>query len=360
MKREYSRVPAADSLLLYLCLYLRYMNKFFVFITLSLSCLAGLHSHAQKLSSADRKLIIKKEDSLKVFADSMINGETAGKRFLSDSQFVKTFVRTLKLPYSFSYPFDSLPTVSKLYPADSSFRIFTWQLKKDEYMYYQKGAIQMKTPDGSLKLFPLFDASMFTGKPQDSVRTRKNWIGAIYYRIIQKEFNGKKYYTLLGFDDYTVSSNRKWMEVMSFDDNGEPVFGGPVISFKDDTSKVKPVLNRFDIEYKKEARTQFNYNPEMDMIVYDHLVSETDEPGKKDTYIPDGDFEGFRWENGQWVHVDKVFNFKLKEGEVPAEATIKDDAGNINEKKLMEQSEKNIENARKKEEAAKKPVKKKE
>jgi hypothetical protein len=97
----------------------------------------------------------------------------------------------------------------------------------------------------------------------------------------------------------------------------------------------------------------------MDMIVYDHLVSETDEPGKKDTYIPDGDFEGFRWENGQWVHVDKVFNFKLKEGEVPAEATIKDEAGNIDEKKLMEQSEKNIENARKKEEAAKKPVKKK-
>ena len=313
-----------------------------------------------KISVADKKLIIKKEDSLKVYADSMINAETAGNRFLSDSQFVKTFVRTLKISNSFSYPFDSLPTVSKLYPQDSTFRIFTWQLKKDEYMYYQKGAIQMKTPDGSLKLYPLFDASMFTGKPLDSVRTRKNWIGAIYYRIIQKEFNGRKYYTLLGFDDYTVSSNRKWMEVLSFDgQSGEPVFGGPVITFKDDTSKVKPVLNRFDIEYKKEARTLFNYNPEMDMIIYDHLVSETEEPGKKDTYIPDGDFEGFRWENGQWVHVDKVFNFKLKNGEFPQEATIKDAQGNNDEKKLMEQSEKNIENAKKKEEEQKKPVPKK-
>ena len=290
----------------------------------------------------------------------MINAENAGSRFLSDSQFVKTFVRTLKISNSFSYPFDSLPTVSKLYPQDSSFRIFTWQLKKDEYMYYQKGAIQMKTPDGSLKLYPLFDASMFTGKPLDSARTRKNWIGAIYYRIIQKEFNGKKYYTLLGFDDFTVSSNRKWMEVLSFDgQSGEPVFGGPVITFKDDTSKVKPVLNRFDIEYKKEARTLFNYNPEMDMIIYDHLVSETEEPGKKDTYIPDGDFEGFRWENGQWVHVDKVFNFKLKNGEFPQEATIKDAQGNNDEKKLMEQSEKNIENAKKREEEQKKPLPKK-
>lgn len=320
----------------------------------------GSIARGQSLSAADRRLLIKKEDSLKVFADSMINAQQAGKRFLSDSEFVRVFVRALKIPGSFNYHFDSLPTISKLYPSDSTFRIFTWQLKKDEYMYYQKGAIQMKTPDGSLKLFPLFDASMFTAKPNDSIRTRRNWIGAIYYKIIEKNFNGKNYYTLLGFDDYSVSSNRKWLEVMSFDDRtGEPVFGGPVISFKDDTGKIRPVMNRFDIEYKKEARTQFNYNPEMDMIIYDHLISETDEPQKKDTYIPDGDFEGFKWENGQWVHVDKVFNFKLSNGQFPTEATILDAGGNIDENKLMEQSQKNMENAKKKAAESKKtPVKK--
>ncbi len=335
------------------------MNKCLILLVL-IVCLLPAATIAQKLSTADKRLFAKKEDSLKVFADSMINAERAGPRFLADSQFVKTFVRALKIPHSFSYTFDSLPTVSRLYPQDSSFRIFTWQLKKDDYMYYQKGAIQMKTPDGSLKLYPLFDASMFTAKPEDSLRTRRNWIGAIYYRIVQKTFNGKKYYTLLGFDDYTISSNRKWMEVMSFDDQtGEPVFGGPLITFKDDTGKVKPVLNRFDIEYKKEARTQFNYNPEMDMIIYDHLISETEEPGKKDTYIPDGDFEGFKWDNGQWVHVDKVFNFALKNGEFPQEATIKDANGNMDEKKLMEQSEKNIENAKKREAEEKKPARKK-
>jgi hypothetical protein len=336
------------------------MNKTIHFFLTGIICITVITLNAQGISIADRKQLLKKEDSLKVFADSMINAEQAGKRFLSDSQFVKTFVRTLKIKNSFLYPFDFLPTVSRLYPKDSSFRIFTWQLKKDEYMYYQKGAIQMRTNDGSLKLYPLFDASMFTAKPQDSIRKRNNWIGAIYYKVIQKTFNGKNYYTLLGFDDYTVSSNRKWMEVLSFDEQtGEPVFGGPVITFKDDTSKVKPVLNRFSIEYKKEARTLFNYNPEMDMIIYDHLVSEDDQPERKETYIPDGDFEGFKWENGQWVHVDKVFNFKMKDGEFPQEATIKDAEGNIDEKKLMEQSEKNIEKAKKKEEEQKKPAVKK-
>jgi hypothetical protein len=309
----------------------------------------------QRLSSADLKKFERHEDSLKIFADSMINADEAATRFRADSNFVRGLVRALKMKNSFYYSFDSLSTISRLYPPDSSFRIMTWQLKKDAYVYLQKGAIQMNTPDGSLKLFPLFDVSMFTSKAQDSVRSRNNWIGAIYYRIIQKEYNGKKYYTLLGFDDFTISSNKKWMEVLTFDRNGEPVFGGPVISFAEDTVR-KPVQARFNIEYKKEANTVFNYNPELDMIIYDHLISESDEPAKKETYIPDGDFEGFKWKNGQWVHVDKVFDFKLKDGQAPKDAVILDDQGNIDEQKLEEASRKNLEKKSGEKAAEKKPA----
>ena len=300
---------------------------------------------AQSLSPVDKRQLVKKEDSLKILADSMINGALPATRFRADSNFVRMLVRAVKIKNSFSYPFDSLPTLSKLYSPDSTFRIFTWQLKKDDYMYLQKGAIQMKTANGELKLTPLFDASMFTAKPLDSVRSWKNWIGAIYYKVIQKSYKGKNYYTLLGFDDYNISSNRKWMEVLSFNEKGEPVFGGPYISYKEDTAK-KPTQYRFNIEYKKEARTTLNYNPELDMIIYDHLISETDEPEKKDTYIPDGDFEGFKWQDGQWVHVDKVFNFKLNDGEAPFDDALRDANGNINESKLAEQSLKNRQKAK--------------
>jgi len=308
-------------------------------------------------TTTDRKQLIKKEDSLGVFADSMVNAESPVVRFRADSNFVRGLVRALKTRHSFNYPFDSLQTVSRLYSPDSVFRIFTWQMKKDEYVLLQKGAIQMRTADGSLKLFSLFDASMFTAKLQDSVRNRNNWIGAIYYKIIMKEHKGKKYYTLLGFDNFSVSSNKKWMEVLSFGVNGEPVFGGPFISFKEDTVK-KPVQARFNIEYKKEAGTVLNYNPELDMIIYDHLISETDQPEKMDTYIPDGDFEGFKWTNGQWVHVYKIFDFKLEDGAFPKEATIFDDQGNIDEKQLEEASQRNIDksNPPKKEPAKKKPA----
>jgi hypothetical protein len=329
-------------------------------IPLFLLILLISESSAQSLSSVDRKQLVKKEDSLQVFADSMINAESPGHRFRADSNFVRGLVRALKVKHSFYYPFDSLKTISRLYSPDSVFRIFTWQMKKDEYVLLQKGAIQMKTNDGSLKLFPLFDVSMFSGKPEDSVRSNNNWIGAIYYKIIMKEHNGKKYYTLLGFDNFSISSNKKWMEVLSFNANGEPVFGQPFISFKQDSIK-RPDQARFNIEYKKEAGTVLNYNPEMDMIIFDHLISETDQPEKKDTYIPDGDFEGFKWINGQWVHVYKVFDFKLEDGAFPTEAKILDDQGNIDEKQLEEASQRNIEkkNPPKKEPAKKTtPVKK--
>jgi hypothetical protein len=212
----------------------------------------------------------------------------------------------------------------------------------------------MNQPDGSLKLYPLFDISMFTAKPLDSVRTRRNWIGAIYYRIIEKSYQGINYYTLLGFDDFTRSSNKKWMEVLTFSrSNGEPLFGGPYFSFQND-SIGKPVQYRFNIEYKKDAATRFNYDPQMDMILYDHLVPEGDNPNRKDSYIPDGDFEGFQWKDGMWVHVEKqIFDFRLKDGQFPQEQKVMDESGAINEQKLQEQSEKNIENAEKTKAAAK-------
>ncbi len=311
----------------------------FLCLPISLALVYGTVS-AQKLSPIQKKEFRLREDSLKGISHNIVFAEEATDRFRSDSLFVRMLVRALKLNNSFHYPFDSLQSISRLYAPDSTFRIFTWELKKDEYTYFQRGAIQMRTADGSLKLIPLHDGSDYAKNPLDSVRTPNNWIGAIYYRIIQKTFNGVNYYTLLGFDDFTYSSTKKWMEVMTFDPDGNPRFGGPFISFRRD-SVPKPTQYRFNIEYKKEASTSFNYDKEMDMIIYDDLISESDEPNRKDTFIPDGDFQGFTWVNGQWLHVDKVFKYKLKDGEYPRDKLLRDDKGNIDEKQLLQQSQKN-------------------
>jgi hypothetical protein len=334
-----------------------YFRKGLFFLFLALLLIGGTKQVVgQSFTRQEQKEWKKREDSLRRFSDLLVNAEDPTERFRSDSQFVRVLVRSLKIKNSFLYPFDSLQAVSHLYAPDSTFRIFTWQFKKDDFLYLQEGAIQVKQPDGSLKLYPLFDVSMFTGKPLDSVRSRHNWIGAIYYRIVLKTYEGNKYYTLLGFDDYSQTSNKKWMEVLTFSPGGEPVFGGPYFSFRDDSVR-KPVQYRYNIEYKKEAATRFNYDPEMDMVLFDHLIPEGEDSARKDGYIPDGDFEGFKWQGGQWVHIEKkIFDFKLKEGEFPMEEKMLDDQGNVNEQKLMDQTEKNQKKGKAVKQPAKPPV----
>src|SRR5690606_38941162 len=99
---------------------------------------------------------------------------------------------------------------------------------------------------------------------------------------------------------------------------GKSVFGGPYFSFAEDTVP-KPVRNRFIVEYKKEATISLSYNAEMDMIVYDHLISATNEPGKPYTYVPDLYYEGFKWKAGKWVHIEKVFHDALERGKFPVQ-----------------------------------------
>lgn len=276
---------------------------------------------AAQNNTPDRAALQNREDSLKSWAFAIVNGVDASERFQADSVFTKMLVRALVQPWSFQFPFDSLQTISRLYAPDSSFRIFSWQVVMDETTFRRKGAIQMKTPDGTLKLFPLIDKTHMMEDINGGVFDNENWVGAIYYKIIEKSYRGKNYYTLLGYDEHSFRSTKKRVEVLTFD-NGRPVFGGRYFVF--DKYPARNSHTRFDIEYKKYANGSIKFDEELDMIIFDHLISENNQPDKKFTYIPDGDYEGFKWKNGRWVHIDKVFTFKLEDGQAPVERPLKE------------------------------------
>ena len=92
------------------------------------------------------------------------------------------------------------------------------------------------------------------------------------------------------------------------------------------------------------------------MIIFEHLESESSEPTKKWTFIPDGDYEGFKWKNGKWIHVNKVFNQVTPEGKEPIPNPIKDLNGKTIEQKLKNNQP--IEKLEEEEEEEEIPVKK--
>jgi hypothetical protein len=263
-----------------------------------------------------------REDTLQVLADRILNGRDAADRFRADSAFTRTLVRALRTPHSFRHPFDSLTTISRVYAPDSSFRLLTWQVVRDEQVFRRHGAIQLRTTDGSLKLFPLIDRGSLIRRQADTVTNHEWWIGALYYRIIKTSHAGRHYYTLLGYDEHSLRSTRKVLDVLTFDPQGRPVFGAPVFALPRREGWL-PLQTRFWIEFKKAGNARLQYDDEMGMILFEHLVSESNDPDKPWTFIPDGDYEGFKWVNGRWVYVEKVFNQKLKDGEAPVVAPVK-------------------------------------
>lgn len=293
-------------------------------IVFSIIFFAVSNDLSAQLKNSHLKDLQIKEDSLNPLAKSIVQSEDVSTRFRSDSSFTRMLVRALRIPYSFEYPFDSLNTISRLYAPDSSFRVFTWQVSKDENVHRRHGAIQMRTNDGSLKLFPLIDKSHVILNQQDTITNHQWWIGSIYYKIILKEHLGKKYYTLLGYDEHSIRSTRKRIEVLYFNDQQSPVFGGIFFDFSQDSIPTKH-RSRFWIEYKKNGNARLLYDEEMDLIMVEHLISETGEPAKKFTLIPDGDYEGFKWVKGKWQHIEKVFTFKLEDGQAPAEVPLNEE-----------------------------------
>src|ERR1700733_6705902 len=150
------------------------MKKLLLLTLLLTICLIGFTQ--QRFTKTDSKFLQKKEDSLKVYSVKLLQGINDIDRFKADSSFTRMFVRALKTTNSFYYPFDSIESVSKLYAPDSSFRIYTWQMVLNDNVIRHHGAIQMRTEDGSLKLFPLIDKSDIMQDISDSVGGNKGWV----------------------------------------------------------------------------------------------------------------------------------------------------------------------------------------
>ena len=319
----------------------------------SIFCLSLFSADAQRIKRSDRPLQ-KWEDSLQQYSLQIIQGKNASDRFTADSIFTKIFVRALINKNSFRYSFDSLESISKIFAPDSSFKIFTWQMVINENMIRQHGAIQMKTMDGSLQLFPLIDKSDIIINQADTIADNKAWMGAIYYKIIPTKNGNQHFYTLLGYDENNLKSTKKIIETLEFK-NGEPIFGAHLFSFADDAI-VQPTVSRYIIEYKKNTAARLTYDAQLGMIIFEHLESESSEPTKKWTFIPDGDYEGFKWKNGKWIHVNKVFNQVTPEGKEPIPNPIKDLNGKTIEQKLKNNQP--IEKLEEEEEEEEIPVKK--
>lgn len=270
------------------------------------------NKNAGKLTSAAIERIKTGEDTLALLAYAVVNDSIEKERFAACRALIPALVRTLKVENSFRYQFDRLKSVSILAPPDSSFRVFTWQLFVNDSTYRYYGAIQMNSRE--LKLFPFIDRSFeFEDRPVSEQLAPDRWYGALYYNIRQFDTKEGRKYLLFGFDAYEFFNKRKVIEVLSFDKTGKPVFGAPVF----DRTDAKIAEHRLLLEYSAEASVRVNWDEQYQMVLFDHLITVPSPFGRGFTNVPDGSYDGLRFEKGRWKYIDKVFNDVMSEAPFP-------------------------------------------
>lgn len=256
-------------------------------------------SQVEKIAPEVLDRLQKFEKSLAKVGVEFATDSIQNKRQKAVYKFIVGLKEALKTTNSYYYPFDAINSISIQYAPDNSFRIFSFQLTLDNQTCRHYGAIQLNS--SSLKLIPLTDMSdTFDLLPTQPI-TNKNWYGQYYYNIIQKKVGKQPYYFLFGIDYNDLWSRKKIIEPLQIVNDSTAVFGAPMFEIVDSLGKKKTV-NRFALEYKKDANTTMNYNEELNGIVFDHTKPEDEKlRGLYFGYIPDGSYEGFLWKKNKWI-----------------------------------------------------------
>jgi hypothetical protein len=250
----------------------------------------------------------KKEAELKILCKKMYSSK-GESQMIFNQQLIQKFDSILSEPNSFEkYEFDSLKQyLSILRSPDNKFRIIHWHIEKSDGTFEYFGFLQSihteikktgfmrKTRTDIVQLYPLIDKSAEIKNPDNNISDNKKWFGMRYYRILHNKTKTKDYYTLLGWDGNDKFSQKKIIDVLTFDKTGIPRFGADIFNYN------KRFPKRVIFEYSSTCSMSLKYNDRKDSIVFGHLAPiKPNLEGQYQYYCSDMSFDGFGFKKGKW------------------------------------------------------------
>lgn len=263
--------------------------------------------YSQKLNWSELDLLLSDQGKILLTDTIAENRNNAAEKIKS------YFEEYLQDPATFKKKFSAANFFSVQYPADSSFRIITGQhfVNDNEYRYY--GGIQ-QAKGGFIAFTDRSYENDAEGNSYAELRADE-WQGALYYKMFDCKYKGDPYYLLLGFNGYNFFNKRKIIDVLSFDSNGQPVFGKDV--FLPDSTDRGDTEIRYIYTHSADVSMKLNYDANEGMIVLDHLMPMKEiYKGQGETAVPDGSYEGYKYKKGKWQHVSVLSQKSLDNIEV--------------------------------------------
>jgi hypothetical protein len=277
------------------------------------------------LRSQEQLNLSQLEDSLSSLQRQIQKSSNDSVRQSLNTLFRDALKKAIRLPGSFTYPFDSLKKLAKLTSPDKMFRIYNWNLPvtggSNQYFCFLQ--IREKTGKNNFNLVELIDRSDSVPDPEHSSLGSHNWYGAFYYRIILQRSASGLIYTLLGWEGRSLTEMQKLIEILTFDDKDLPHFGKKIFNkYKDGENKriifryspVAAMVLRYEEQsiskgkrLNASARTLDEKQTRAPMIVCDRLVPVASSESQAPVLVPAGDvYVGFIFENGRWNFMEDV------------------------------------------------------
>jgi hypothetical protein len=281
------------------------LKRIYLYTIILFTLLFNLKSYSQEF---DYKLN-SNEIILKGLFDSLFTRDSTRylkndieKTYLNDT-IQKLFFQTLIISNSLSYPFDSLKHIGKLYSNDKKIRVITWNTKFKDGSFKYYGFVQFYNQKKNTVITSiLIDKSDSITNPENVILSNTNWFGVLYYQMHEYTDGGKKYYVLFGWDGNSYYTNKKIIDILSFNNSGKPIFGKSVFKTEKKTQK------RMIFEHSLKTSMTCKFNKDIDAIVFDHLSPpKPSQKGQYQFYGPDGSYDGFRLEKGKWIFVSDIY-----------------------------------------------------
>ena len=129
---------------------------------------------------------------------------------------------------------------------------------------------------------------------------------------------------MFGFDGHSFFNRRKIIDVLSFEDN-KAIFGHPVF-VKKENGQITEEKSRILMEYSARSSVKLNYDLIQESILFDNLISIGPlGPNEKDSFVPDGSYQGYKLSDGLWEHIPKMFcDCPMNDGDAPRPTPVLD------------------------------------
>ncbi len=240
-------------------------------------------------------------ESLQELFESIMETKDNEERVRLNDSIINIIDKYVESEGVLDHKFTDLRYLGQILSSDSKLKIINWNLAltdgTNKYYCYIIRKEKRRDPN---RIYKLTGVNMDEPPGADKTYSAENWYGALYYDVKPFRHKRNRYYVLLGLDYTNLNISTKLIDILTFTDEGEIIFG------KDSFSREGEKKYRELLIYSADGVVTLRFNGRKS-IIFNHLVPVSqyrqDTPGY---YVPEYSFDSYFLKKDMWIFEENI------------------------------------------------------